>query len=130
MVRALPLLLAVATLAVQARAAQISGQAKAIDSTTIQIGDQRIMLFGIDSVIRKQLCLLDGKPWQCWPVVVKGLQSLLDQGPEVCDLVGEPDVYGRLLGRCEVNGQDVNEQGQFTPPSEFRRTAGIFVDRP
>jgi hypothetical protein len=65
MVRAF-LLLAIATWSVQAQAAQITGRAKAIDSTTIQIGDKRVMLFGIDSVMRKQLCVFDGKPWQCW----------------------------------------------------------------
>jgi endonuclease YncB( thermonuclease family) len=109
MVRIL-LLLAMATWTVQARAVQVSGQAKAIDSTTIRIGDQRIMLFGIDSVMRKQLCTLDGKPWQCWQAAVKDLQTVLDQGPVVCDAVGEPDVYGRLLARCKVNDQSVNEQ--------------------
>jgi endonuclease YncB( thermonuclease family) len=162
MVRAF-LLLAIATWSVQAQAAQITGRAKAIDSTTIQIGDKRVMLFGIDSVMRKQLCVLDGKPWQCWAVVVKGLQGLLDQGPLTCDVVGEPDVFGRLLARCSVNDQNVNEelvsqgfaiartnestdyvaaeaaakekklglwQGQFVRPTDFRRTAGIFVDRP
>jgi endonuclease YncB( thermonuclease family) len=157
------LLAGMAIWAVQAQAGQISGQAKAIDSTTIQIGDQRIMLFGIDSVMRKQLCSLDGKPWQCWPAAVKDLQSLLDQGPVVCDPVGDPDVYGRLLARCKVNDQSLNEQlvargfaiartyestdyvaaeaaakekklglwqGEFLPPSSFRRAAGIFIDRP
>jgi endonuclease YncB( thermonuclease family) len=162
MIRSL-LILAVATCAVPAQAGQISGQAKAIDSTTIQIGDQRIMLFGIDSVMRKQVCTLDGKPWPCWQAAVKDLQALLDQGPVVCDAVREPDVYGRFLARCKVNDQSVNEllvsrgfavartnespdytaaeatakekklglwKGQFVPPSVFRRSAGVAVDRP
>jgi endonuclease YncB( thermonuclease family) len=89
---------------------QISGHGKAIDSVIIRIDDQRIMLFGIDSVIRKQRCVLDGKPWECWLSAVQDLQSLLDQGPVTCALVGEPDIYGRLLGRCSVNGQSINEQ--------------------
>ena len=45
------LMLAMATFATAAQAGQISGDAKAIDSTTIQIGEQRVMLFGLDSVI-------------------------------------------------------------------------------
>ena len=89
---------------------RISGSAKAIDLTIIQINDQRVMLFGVDSVMRKQGCTLDGKPWQCWPAAVHDLQNLLDQGPVTCDVIGEPDVYGRLLGRCSVKGQSVNEQ--------------------
>ena len=68
------------------------------------------MLFGIDSVMRKQICTLDGKPWQCWSAAVHDLQSLLDQGPVTCDTIGDPDVFGRVLGRCTVNGQSVNEQ--------------------
>ena len=162
MIRSL-LVLAVATCAVPTQAGQISGQAKAIDSTSIQIGDQRIMLFGIDSVMRKQICTLDGKPWQCWQAAVKDLQAVLDQGPVVCDAVRESDVYGRILARCKVNDQSVNEllvsrgfavarpnestdytaaeaaakekklglwQRQFSPPSVFRRSAGVAVDRP
>jgi endonuclease YncB( thermonuclease family) len=109
MVRAL-LVLAVVTCAVHAEAGQISGRGKAIDSTIIEINDQRIMLFGIDSVMRKQICTLGGKPWQCWSAAVDELQSLLDGGPVICDVVGEPDIYGRLLARCTVNGQSVNEQ--------------------
>ena len=162
MIKAL-LVLAIVTCATQATAGQISGQGKAIDSTIIKINDQRIMLFGIDSVMRKQTCSLDGKPWQCWTAAVDDLQSLLDRGPVTCEEVGAPDVYGRWLGRCTVNGQSINEQlvsqgfavarpsdttdyaaaeatakdskvglwqGQFVRPKEFRRAAGIMVDRP
>ncbi len=109
MVRAL-LVLAAVTCAVRAEASQISGPGKAINSTIIEINTQRIMLFGIDSVMRKQVCTLDGKPWQCWTAAVDALQGLLDAGSSTCDVVGEPDVYGRVLGRCTVNGQSVNEQ--------------------
>jgi endonuclease YncB( thermonuclease family) len=101
--------IAILLLSAPAHAEQISGAAKAIDSTTIQIGEQRIMLFGIDSVMRKQLCMMDGKPWQCWPAAVKALQGLLDAGPARCDTVGNADVFGRWLARCEVNDQSVNE---------------------
>ena len=149
--------------ATQVEAAPITGRGKAIDSTTIEIDNQRVMLFGVDSVMRKQACLLDGKPWQCWAAAVHELQSLLDQGTVTCETVGEPDVYGRHLGRCAVNGRSLNEQlvrqgfavarpsessdyagaedeakaskaglwqGQFMRPSEFRRSAGILVERP
>ncbi len=147
----------------QAAAASIAGQGKAIDSTIIEIDNQRVMLFGVDSVMRKQVCVLDGKPWQCWAAAVRELQTLLDQGTVTCETVGEPDVYGRHLGRCAVDGRSVNEalvrrgfavarlsessdyadaengaktskaglwQGQFVRPSEFRRSAGILVERP
>ena len=104
------LVLAIVACAVQAQAGQVSGRGTAIDSTIIKINDQRIMLFGIDSVMRKQICTLDGKPWQCWEAAVRDLQTLLDEGPVTCDVVGKPDIYGRMLGRCSVNGKSVNEQ--------------------
>jgi endonuclease YncB( thermonuclease family) len=157
------LVLAIVTYGGPAVASQVSGHGKAIDSTIIQVDEQRIMLFGVDSVMRKQTCRLDGKPWQCWTAAVNDLQKLLDQGPVTCTTIGAPDIYGRLLAKCDVNNQSVNEQlvrqgfavarvnetneyasaeasaraektglwqGQFVRPSDFRRAAGIFVERP
>ena len=109
MIRAL-LVLTIATCATPAVASQVSGHGRAIDSTIIEINDQRFMLFGIDSVMRKQTCTLNGKPWACWSAAVDDLQRMLDEGPVTCDPVGEPDIYGRLLARCSVNGQSVNQQ--------------------
>jgi len=96
--------------ATPAGADQITGPATAVDSMVIAINGQRIMLFGIDSVMRKQNCTIGGKIWQCWPAALRNLEILLDQGPVTCETVGEPDVYGRLLARCDVNGQSLNEQ--------------------
>jgi len=109
MIRALLMLITV-TFARPVGASHITGPAKAIDSTVIEIDGQRIMLFGIDSVMRKQNCTIDGKIWQCWGAAMRDLEILIDQGPATCEVVGEPDVYGRLLARCNVNGQSLNEQ--------------------
>ena len=91
-------------------AKEITGPAKVLDTTVIEIDGQRIMLFGIDSVMRKQNCMLEGKIWQCWPAAIRNLQILVDQGPAICEAIGEPDVYGRVLARCKINGQSLNEQ--------------------
>jgi hypothetical protein len=48
------LYLMMAMFATTAHANEIAGPAKAVDSTVIEINGQRIMLFGIDSVMRKQ----------------------------------------------------------------------------
>ena len=109
MIRVL-LSLAMVIFAAPVEANQITGPAEAIDSTVITVNGQRIMLFGIDSVMRKQNCTIDGKIWQCWAAAVRALEILVDQGPVTCDVIGEPDVYGRLLARCNVNGQSLNEQ--------------------
>src|SRR5215469_3909912 len=106
----LALLLVTVMLTAPAAADQITGPAKAVDSTVIEVNGQRIMLFGIDSVMRKQNCTLGGKIWQCWAAAVRELEILVDQGPATCELIGERDVYGRLLARCTINGQSLNEQ--------------------
>ena len=162
MIRVL-LSLAMVVFAGRVEANQIAGPANAVDSTVIEVNGRRIMLFGIDSVMRKQNCAIDGKVWQCWAAAVRALEILVDQGPVTCDVIGEPDVYGRLLARCSITGQSLNEQlvrkgyavarpsettdyvaaeaaakeeklglwqGKFVMPAEFRRAAGIFVDRP
>ena len=96
--------------ATSAGAVQIPGPANAVDPTVIEVNGQRIMLFGIDSVMRKQNCTLGGKIWQCWAAAVRELEILVDQGPATCEVIGEPDVYGRLLARCTINGESLNEQ--------------------
>jgi endonuclease YncB( thermonuclease family) len=157
------LLLVIVMFAAPAVADQIAGAGRAVDSTVIEVDGKRIMLFGIDSVMRKQACTIGGKIWQCWASAMRDLQTLLDQGPVTCEAIGEPDVYGRLLARCSINGESLNEQlvlrgyavarrgetteyvaaetaareekaglwkGEFQMPDAFRRSAGIFVDRP
>jgi endonuclease YncB( thermonuclease family) len=109
MIRVL-LLLVIVLFAPRVEANEITGAATAVDSTVIAINGQRIMLFGVDSVMRKQTCAIGGKIWQCWPAALRNLEILLDQGPVTCETVGEPDVYGRLLARCNVNGESLNEQ--------------------
>lgn len=101
---------AIALFAVQAEAREITGPATAVDSTIIEIGGQRVILFGVDSVMRKQPCSLGGKPWSCWEAAVHELQTLVAKGPATCETVGEPDPFGRVLGRCTINGQSLNEQ--------------------
>jgi len=96
--------------AAPAGANQVTGPARAVDSTVIEVNGQRIMLFGIDSVMRKQNCTIGGKVWQCWPAAFRNVEILVDQGPVTCETVGEPDVYGRLLARCGINGESLNEQ--------------------
>ena len=109
MIKALLSLVAV-IFATPAGAEPITGPARAVDSTVIEIGGTRIMLFGIDSVMRKQSCTIGGKVWPCWTSAVRDLQTLLDQGPATCEVIGEPDIYGRLLARCTINRQSLNEQ--------------------
>lgn len=87
----------------------LSGRAGVVDSDVIDIEGQRIMLFGLESVERRQACTINGAPWECWAAAVRQLEALVDRGPVVCEAIGEPDVYGRILAECEIDGESLNE---------------------
>ncbi|WP_414474467.1 thermonuclease family protein [Microvirga sp. M2] len=90
-------------------ATELSGKASAVDADVIEIAGTRIMLFGMESVERKETCTIGGKIWECWPAAVRQLETLVSQGDTTCTQVRPPDRYGRILGICTVNGRNLNE---------------------
>ena len=89
---------------------KIVGEASAIESATIQIGDTRIMLYGLESVYPPQTCSIDGQMWECWAAAFRQLQTYLGEGPVSCTPIGVPDILGRVLALCEVAGESLNER--------------------
>lgn len=92
---------------IAAEAQTISGQAEVVESDIIRIGDQRIMLYGIESIEPRQMCEIDRQPWECWAAAVRELQTIVSEGEVSCEQVGNPDPYGRILANCSVNGEDI-----------------------
>lgn len=88
----------------------ISGSARAIDADVLQIGNQRVILWGIDAPERSQTCILDARKWGCYEAAKRLLETLSGRGSVDCFLIGDPDPFNRYYGVCEFNGQDIGAE--------------------
>ena len=87
-----------------ASAADITGAAKIREADTIQIGNSRIRLAGIDAPSVDQLCLNNkGDRWTCGVAARDELIRHTEGRNWTCH-VGQTDRRGRSLARCEVDG--------------------------
>lgn len=88
----------------------IVGAARVVDGDTIQLGDTRVRLEGIDAPETKQTCLnAKGREWDCGRAASRELQKLLGRQEVRCKGDAQDD-YGRLLGTCSVGSLDINAQ--------------------
>ncbi len=102
-----PLAIALCLLATPAFA-DVAGIASVIDGDTLEIQNQQIRLHGIDAPESRQLCRLDGKPWQCGKDAANALADKIARRPVTCLDLGR-DRYKRMIGRCTVAGEDMGE---------------------
>ena len=86
--------------------ADVAGTATVIDGDTLEIQGQRIRLHGIDAPESRQLCRLDGKPWQCGRDAANALADRTASRPVACEEL-DRDRYGRIVARCTVAGEDL-----------------------
>src|ERR1700692_1556807 len=101
---AIPLLLLPAI----ASAAEITGPAKIRDGDQIVIGSARIRLGGIDAPSADQLCLNNsGERWTCGIAARDELIKHADNKSWTCHLRQAADRRGRVIARCEVDGEDI-----------------------
>ncbi len=87
--------------------ADVAGIASVIDGDTLEIHGQRIRLHGIDAPESRQLCRLDGKPWQCGKDAANALAEKIARRPVTCEDLGR-DRHKRIIGRCTVAGEDID----------------------
>ena len=88
--------------------ADVAGVVSVIDGDTLEIHGQRIRLHGIDAPESRQLCRLDGKPWQCGKDAANALADKIARRPVTCDDLGR-DRYKRIIARCTVAGEDLEK---------------------
>ena len=86
--------------------ADVTGPARVIDGDTLEIQGQRIRLHGIDAPESRQLCHLDGKPWQCGKDATNALADMIARRPVTCEDLGR-DRYKHIIARCTVAGEDL-----------------------
>jgi endonuclease YncB( thermonuclease family) len=102
---AIPLLL----LPVMAEAADITGVPKIREGDQITIGSSRIRLSGIDAPSVDQLCLNNtGERWTCGVAARDELIKYADKKVWACH-VERVDRRGRNVGRCTVDGEDIQK---------------------
>jgi len=88
-------------------AADITGAARVVDGDTIDVGTTRIRLWGIDAPESKQLCQRDGAEWMCGRDAALALERWIGQRTVSCEEKAR-DRYGRTVGLCRVDGDDVS----------------------
>ncbi len=76
--------------------ADVLGIPTVIDGDTIEVHGQQIRLHGIDTPESRQLCRLDGKPWQCGKDAANALANMIARRPVTCEDLGR-DRYKRFF---------------------------------
>jgi endonuclease YncB( thermonuclease family) len=108
---ALPYLLisvALATAVPAAASEIVTGMPRIVDGDTAQIGNTKIRFAGIDAPETDQVCLdAKGQKWACGVAARDALVKFSAGRPWDCDLSGM-DRYGRALGKCFVEGDDIS----------------------
>ena len=130
------LIVAVSVLfAVPAHAENITGPARVIDGDTIEVQGERIRLQGIDAPESRQTCLksgiryMTGQRWKCGLAASMALKDRIAGRDVSCKIEGRGK-YGRAIGVCSLDGEDLNafmvENGWAMA---YRRYSKAYVDQ-
>ena len=97
-------------LALPAQASLITGTVRVVDGDTIDVGDTRIRLHGIDALERGQTCQTrTGQHWGCGDWTTRQVRDRFEGQIAQCTAV-TTDRYGRTVARCDVSGVDLGAQ--------------------
>lgn len=88
----------------------ITGTARVVDGDTIHFGAIPIRIHGIDAPEAGQSCINpSGGTWSCGDRATAFLAGLVE-GERITCAALDHDLYGRIIARCEVDGQDIAEK--------------------
>jgi len=87
----------------------IVGTASVIDADTLDIHSERIRLVGVDAPESGQKCKdASGALVRCGSTAANALDAWINRNPVTCASEGT-DRYQRVLGKCSVRGQSVQD---------------------
>lgn len=87
--------------------ADFSGRIVVIDGDTIDVGDVRVRIHGIDAPEQDQKCTSEQDLlWACGAWVSDQVRERLQGQMATCRRI-EIDKYGRVVATCKVNGEDI-----------------------
>jgi endonuclease YncB( thermonuclease family) len=110
------------------RADQLVAVPRIVDADTVDAGAAKIRLNGIDAPETDQRCIdAHGQVWSCGVEATAKLQAYSHDRSWTCELTGL-DRYGRFLGTCLVDGEDI---GRWLVRNgwalAFRRYSTVYV---
>lgn len=94
--------------ALPALAETVAGRAVVVDGDTLDIGGERVRLFGVDAPEHDQMCEHGGTSWACGQAAKRALAGLVGRKTVTCE-VEDRDRYGRAVSTCFVGGADLGE---------------------
>jgi endonuclease YncB( thermonuclease family) len=87
----------------------VTGQGRVVDGDTLDVGQTRVRLEGIDAPELAQTCrTAAGETWDCGKAAAAFLRTMVQQKDLACDRTGS-DLYHRTLATCFAEGNDINE---------------------
>lgn len=84
----------------------ISGTARVIDGDTFALGKQRVRIAAVDACEKDQVGNRAGTTWPCGVIARSFLSRMIDGLHVTCTVV-DRDQYGRLVGQCFDQDQDI-----------------------
>ena len=125
----------------QARNSEFNGVPRIVDGDTVQFGDVKLHLEGIDAPQMDQACFdKTGARWKCGVAATGRLKSLAGSKSWACR-IDRKDSFGRQLAKCQAGGADIARQmvedgwalasttglATYLPSEEAARSAGAGI---